>query len=131
MHFYNVGYTESGLCVGGEGVSWILDGSCMDWKEDAGLKMHLFIHLIPHLVGSLFWRALFFTFLLVCRSFVSVFITLLGTGWANIALGESIGSGFGEGGNMITCWYHFFSVSFHVCCWGCLRWIQHFNILLE
>jgi hypothetical protein len=60
MHFYNVGYTESGLCVGGEGVSWILDGSCMDWKEDAGLKMHLFIHLIPHLVGSLFWRALFF-----------------------------------------------------------------------
>lgn len=26
----------------------------MDWKEDAGLKMHLFIHLIPQLVGSLF-----------------------------------------------------------------------------
>jgi hypothetical protein len=61
MHFYNVGYTESGLYVEG-GVSWILDGSCMDWKEDAGLKMHLFIHLIPHLVGSLFWRALFLPF---------------------------------------------------------------------
>jgi hypothetical protein len=50
----------------------------------------------------------FFTFLLVCRSFVSVFINLLSTGWANIALGESIESGFAEGGNVITCWYHFF-----------------------
>jgi hypothetical protein len=35
---------------------------------------------------------------LVCRSFVSVFITLLGTGWANIALRESIESGFGKEG---------------------------------